>query len=884
MAPVQVIATAMRMSLAHLKTLMLGMMFVGILLWGTTLQAAVPLTWKASGFSIDATNMTLRSVLDEFGRVYGVRIESTANGAQLMRSRLKADTGTEFLDRLGQLGNFRWFVYGETLYIVPSGDNISLRIDVGEDAVQDAKSALVGLGLFDERFGWGELPDTGTVIVSGPRAYVNLARDILLPNDLKEKAESKAKRIMMFRLKYASATDRVINSRGRPETIPGVKTMLTSLLFGSGASPGKLADTPSKFDINSRKPSRTPKVEAGGSRELTKSGSGGSSFVPLFSPPNANASGGSMGAIARNQEASSSGSSGSNGNGGSTSVASTGGDVADTSKDKDERPRIEANPSLNAIMIYDSGNKRAMYAALIAELDVQPQQVEIEALIIDIDRSKIAEMGVEWGVTAGSTSGVVNSTAADSLGAALPVSAATLLISNAARFYARLKALESKGDAHILATPTVLTLDNVAAVLDLSQTAYVSLVGERVADLADITAGTMLRVIPRIIHDGGDTRVHLEVDIEDGSLNNPSTNSASTNVNVTRSTISTQAIIDLQQTLMIGGYHAESLNVNRQKVPLLGDLPYVGGLFRSESKTNSTKERLFLITPRLAGNSLAKASPASRASTRSRAALEKREQDEIREREMEARLLQEQQLQQQFQQQQYQQQFEQPAVTSKYSTSLAMNDVPARMTPAVAAPAAIPASVATPVTSSYSLAAPVATAAPSAPAAAVTTPASVPVRAAVPGSQVTQPVRAVAQPAAPVPTPAPAPAASRALGGMSATLSPAAASASVPSVPATASQASVTSLSESYVAPVTSTNPGSSAPSAASQASAPVASLSAVPLARPSASMTLGGSSAPAATMYPAAGTASEARRPGTRCARPKLALKLGALDLALNP
>jgi type III secretion protein C len=179
------------------------------------------------------------------------------------------------------------------------------------------------------------------------------------------------------------------------------------------------------------------------------------------------------------------------------------------------------------------------------------------------------------------------------------------LISNAARFYARLKAMEGNGEARVLATPTVLTLNNVAAVLDLSQTKYMPLVGERVADLADITAGTMLRVIPRIVQDGADVRVRLEVDIEDGNLGDGSANG-----NVTRSTISTQAIIDLQQTLMIGGYRAESLSNKKQKVPLLGDVPLFGNLFSTRSSSESHRERLFLITPRLIGSSGQAAAPA----------------------------------------------------------------------------------------------------------------------------------------------------------------------------------------------------------------------------------------------------------------------------------
>ena len=561
----------------------------GLLLWATAAQAAVPAAWKDSGFSINAGGMTLKAVLEEFSRTYNVRLSMSADGDRLLKGRLKADNGTEFLNRLAGTYKFRWFVYNDALYVTSAGDNTSVRLEVGEDAVQDAKAALIGLGLFDDRFGWGELPDEGVVIVSGPRSYVDLAHDVLLPPADKKFAR-KGKQIMMFRLKYASAMDRTINARGKTETVPGIKTILGNLLFGPGTGE-KLTAAGPRFDAGSNKRSRLPKNE----REQPRDAAGGT-FAPLFGAP---------GASGKNQLLPG-GPGGDAGGGALFAAAPAYPSQQQRGSDDDGRPRIEADPTLNAIMIYDNINKREMYAALIADLDVQPQQIEIEALIVDIDRGKLSDMGVEWGVRAGAVTTTMNATTSTSQGQDLPLPGATLLISNMARFYARLKAMESTGDARVLATPTVLTLDNVAAVLDLSRSAYVSLVGERVADMADITAGTMLRVIPRIIHDGGQTRVRLEVDIEDGSLDSQDNGanagrSGTISTGVTRSTISTQAIIDAQQTLMIGGYRAESLSKDKQKVPVLGDLPWVGGLFRSESQSNSTKERLFLITPRIAG-------------------------------------------------------------------------------------------------------------------------------------------------------------------------------------------------------------------------------------------------------------------------------------------
>jgi type III secretion protein C len=577
------------------RRLWAGLLMTAALAYPAGALATAPVSWKASGLSVDAANLRLRDVLKQFAQVYDVRLAIDIRANPVLKGRVKADNGTDFLNRLAHASPFRWFVYNDTLHIVPADDNISLRLEVGDDAVGDARAAMIGVGLFDERFGWGELPDIGTVIVSGPRSYVHLARDILMADT--RKVDAKARRVMMFRLKYASVSDRVINARGQTETTPGVKTILTNLLFGAQGGE-KLADLPA-VDTGSSKRSRRPRGESGATRQVSGAAP---PFLPIFNQ----AAGGAASAGA---------------NSAANNADEQGSERPPRASEERGRPRIEANPSLNAILIYDTGDKRAMYAALIAELDVQPQQIEIEALIVDMDRSKLTELGVEWGVRSGTVDTLVNGTAAASLGTALPVAGATLLISDAARFYARLKALEAKGEARVLATPTVLTIDNVAAVLDLSQSSYVSLVGERVADLADITAGTMLRVIPRMIREGAVTRVRLEVDIEDGAIDSPGTGGAGKggNVNVTRSTISTQAIIDSQQTLMIGGYRAERLSHDKRKVPLLGDLPLVGGLFRTENTSTSTRERLFLITPRLSGTSGVVAPALSAASSRAQA-------------------------------------------------------------------------------------------------------------------------------------------------------------------------------------------------------------------------------------------------------------------------
>lgn len=561
--------------------------------FATVAGAAVPAGWKATGFAINANGMTLDSVLQEFCVTYGVKLQSALPADMPLRGRLQGQNGAEFLDRLAARHGFRWFVYNDTLHVIPGNDVTSMRIEVGEDAVADSKAALIGLGLFDARFGWGEMPDEGAVLVSGPRRYVEMVRETLLPDKDKKKADGEQKQLMVFRLKYASATDRTISTRGQADNVvPGVKTILSGLLNANSAAP---LSRSGDVTAASEKRSRTAKTGRGAASELITAPANGDSSRTLL-------------ASAREI----------NGRGRNAADNEEGEEDRRFGRPRTPSVRIDADQSLNAIIIYDSASKREMYQQLIAELDIEPQQIEIEALIVDIDRNKLDQLGAEWGFTSGNLNAVFNGTATTAQGVAAALSGSTLLIRNAANFYARLTAMESKGDARVLAKPTISTLENIAAVLDLSTSAYLPLVGERVVDLANVNVGTMLKVTPRIVHDGGLTRVRLDINIEDGAITSQTTSSA----NVAKSTITTQAIIAPQHTLLIGGYHSEKKSTTRQKIPLLGDLPVVGALFQANTSDASDKERLFLITPRILGVTAAQArSQESTVNTRAREIL-----------------------------------------------------------------------------------------------------------------------------------------------------------------------------------------------------------------------------------------------------------------------
>jgi len=157
-------------------------------------------------------------------------------------------------------------------------------------------------------------------------------------------------------------------------------------------------------------------------------------------------------------------------------------------------------------------------------------------------------------------------------------------------------------------------VDNIGAMLDLSETLYIRTQGERVATVTPVTAGTSLRVTPRVIENGQERVVQLVVDIEDGQIQDRLIDTLPT---VRRSNVSTQAIVLENETLLIGGYNTDQ-NIERvDRVPLLGEIPVVGALFSNKTRDVQKRERLFMIKPKIvslpsAGSAGVGGSPLSR--------------------------------------------------------------------------------------------------------------------------------------------------------------------------------------------------------------------------------------------------------------------------------
>jgi type III secretion protein C len=134
---------------------------------------------------------------------------------------------------------------------------------------------------------------------------------------------------------------------------------------------------------------------------------------------------------------------------------------------------IEADPRMNAIIVRDLAERLPRYEQLIAALDVEPQTLEIEATIIDVNTDKARELGINWrwnndGREA-SFSGSV-----PTIG---PGGIASAVLGSAGQFLARIRALQTEGVARVVSSPQVVTLSNVEAVFDNSSTFFVRVAG-----------------------------------------------------------------------------------------------------------------------------------------------------------------------------------------------------------------------------------------------------------------------------------------------------------------------------------------------------------------------------------------------------------------------
>jgi type III secretion protein C len=525
-------------------------------------DAATPV-WHGAPIHYAVNGAPLPDVLRDVLAVEGMTADIGRDVKGTVNGRFDDTPGNLFIQLVEAYG-LVWYFDGKAMHVATASD-VRSRIIPFAPMTREAVAALLrNLDLDDAR-----LPikySATTIRIAGPSKFTDAVADAIDKAQRQATVEPSFDEtvIRVFPLRYAQAQDVHYTIGSQDQVVPGVASLLRRLM----------ADTWQASAPNAPKP-RDTRSARGGPPPLPSLLGLGLAGAPPDSdnePPPLPAS--------------------------------------DTVKPAatPARRNIVADQRTNAVVISDVVSMMPNYERAITMLDQPQELVEIDAVVIDLSSNAARSLGISWGGANGRinvASGTANaplSFGATSLltaaGAASGLNLATLVGNSAQYLFAQIHALEDAGRARVSSRPQVLTLNNMEASLTSRSSVYVRVAGNQAVDLFNIDTGLTLKVTPSVESSADPRRnIRLNIQIEDGTFD--SSTSVDGIPKVDNHSIVTQAVVRDGESLLIGGYQYERSESSASKVPLLGDVPYVGALFRSTETTHERLERMILITPRL---------------------------------------------------------------------------------------------------------------------------------------------------------------------------------------------------------------------------------------------------------------------------------------------
>ena len=281
---------------------------------------------------------------------------------------------------------------------------------------------------------------------------------------------------------------------------------------------------------------------------------------------------------------------------------------------------IQADPSTNSLIITATDALYSQLRAVVDQLDGRRAQIYIESMIVKVDAEKAAQMGVQWAGAAGTKNivgagtnlpttaspglvSLLGSGGVSSLASGLNIGLARAIGDGRYNLAALATFLETELGGNVLSTPNMVALDNEEAKIVVgenvpfvtgsysnAQTSSSGTVNPfQTIDRKDV--GLTLRVRPQV-GEGGTVR--MTVFQEDSSVKSTSGTAGPT---TTKSSIETTVVVDDGQVLVLGGLIKDEYSDNASKVPLLGDIPYLGNLFKSQERTRKKTNLMVFLKP-----------------------------------------------------------------------------------------------------------------------------------------------------------------------------------------------------------------------------------------------------------------------------------------------
>lgn len=279
-------------------------------------------------------------------------------------------------------------------------------------------------------------------------------------------------------------------------------------------------------------------------------------------------------------------------------------------------PAIFGDVRTNSLVVRDYLKRRSSYEALLDVLDRPSELVQLEAYIVDINRSKLREIGISFENRSGGTlvnvsPGAVNNqnaTSGNQNNAGSGFAANLVLDQVGGReLLANLRVLESTGDSQIVSVPSVLAMNNIEAAISRRESYFITVNSERDADVVPVVAETRLLVTPSVIaeesnsDDSAMPKIKLLINIQDAAIDGVAGFGVVNTPRTKEFQVSTQAVVTHGDLILVGGQIINQQSTTRDKVPVMGDLPLLGRLFRSDRSDNLQFIRVFMIKPTVIG-------------------------------------------------------------------------------------------------------------------------------------------------------------------------------------------------------------------------------------------------------------------------------------------
>jgi general secretion pathway protein D len=277
-------------------------------------------------------------------------------------------------------------------------------------------------------------------------------------------------------------------------------------------------------------------------------------------------------------------------------------------KDPNDKPYASNDEESNSIILMGKKEELEYFTSLIDKLDVDRQQVYVKARIIEVSEIKTRDIGVKYGLLGFESGSTGLTTFSSSLNGAGTVS--TLDLSSISDYGydiatmkkglslgASINLLNQNGAADIVSEPSLLCINNKQSSIYVGETRSIktgttTTTGGNTQDTykrEDI--GLTLKVKPRISNGG---KVLLEINTKLEDVGQTTTNGQP---NTSKKDIETTAIVNNGESIILGGYIKAKKENTEDKVPLLGDIPILGNLFKNNREVNDKINLVIVITP-----------------------------------------------------------------------------------------------------------------------------------------------------------------------------------------------------------------------------------------------------------------------------------------------